>query len=179
MFIYPPITRLCPGAPAPGTTEYEKEMSKQVKRMVNETYSSNSYKKTVLSDKGGGDWVTYDTDMGPVPRGTPCMRMKHCMKFEDGSGVDCVLFCANHYVYSLKQEGNMWMFGESSKCKKLDGPKHQWPGGEQAKKSTERLLVKLFKKGKHVEMLLMLELLLQAGARGAVVMDGEQVAVWR
>ena len=183
MFIYPPITRLQEAEPAShtwaaaaGTAGYQKKIPEQVKRM--ETYSSNSYKKTAFSDKGGGDWVTYETDMGPVPRGTPCMRMKHCMQFEDGSGVDCVLFWANPHVDSRKKDGNVWMLGECSKCKKLDGPKHEWPGGEQAKKSTERLLIKLFKKRTHVQILLMLELLMQSGATGTAVIDGEESTVW-
>ena len=140
--------------------------------------SKKAFNNAPAPKKAVGYWVTYETDMGPVPRGTPCMRMKHCMQFEDGSGVDCVLFWANPHVDSRKKDGNVWMLGECSKCKKLDGPKHEWPGGEQAKKSTERLLIKLFKKRTHVQILLMLELLMQSGATGTAVIDGEESTVW-
>jgi hypothetical protein len=75
-----------------------------------------SSKKASASNKAPGYWVTYDTDMGPVPRGTPCMCMKDCMKITGASGIDCVLFWANHHVHQGKKDGNVWMLGQWSKC---------------------------------------------------------------
>jgi|APGre2960657373_1045057.scaffolds.fasta_scaffold83165_1 hypothetical protein len=140
--------------------------------------SSNSYKKTSTSNKGGGYWVTCETDMGPVPRGTPGMAIKDCMKFPDDSGVDCVLFWANHHVDSGKKDGNVWILGEWSKCNVLHGPRSAWPGGKKAMKSTEKLLNDIFKKGNHVTVLMALDLLMKAGGTGTSIIDGKGEGGW-
>jgi hypothetical protein len=88
-----------------------------------------------------GDWVVCETDMGPVPRGTPGLCMKDCMNVTDDSGIDCLLFWPNHDVDKGKQDGNVWMLGQSSKCKIVRGPKWQtWPGGTKGKEMAEKVL---------------------------------------
>jgi hypothetical protein len=117
--------------------------------------------------------------MGPVPRGTPGMCMKDCMNVTDASGMDCVLFWANHHVDQGKKDGNVWMLGQWSKCQVLDGPPSAWPGGEKAMRSTEKLLDGIFKRGDHVTMLMGLGMMLDAGSPGCAIIDGPGEGAWR
>jgi len=132
------------------------------------------------SNKAPGYWVTYETDMGPVPRGTPGMCMKDCMNTDAAgmSGMDCVLFWANHHMDQGKQDGNVWMLGQWSKCTVLDGPPSAWPGGKKAMISTEKLLDGIFKRGDHVTMLMGLSVMIDAGSTDCAIIDGGGEGAW-
>ena len=137
-----------------------------------------SSKKASASNKAHGYWVTYDTDMGPVPRGTPGMCMKDCMKITGASGIDCVLFWANHNVHLGKKDGNVWMLDQWSKCTVLHGPAAAWPGGVQAMRSTEKLLDGIFQKGDHVTMLIGLGEMMKHDNPCCAIIDGVGEGAW-
>ncbi len=140
---------------------------------------TSSSKKAPSSNKAPGYWVTYQTDMGPVPQGTPGMCLKDCMKINEASGMDCVLFWANHHVDKGKTDGNVWMLGQWSKCQVLDGPPSAWPGGEKAMRSTEKLLDGIFKKGDHVTKLMGLGMMMDVGSPGCAIIDGPGEGAWK
>jgi hypothetical protein len=127
-----------------------------------------------------GEWVSCETDMGPVPRGTPGLCMKDCMNVTDDSGVDCLLFWPNHDVDKGKQDGNVWMLGQSSKCKIIRGPKWQtWPGGTKGKEMAEKVLDSIFAQGRHVPVCRCLSMLMTEGKTGTAVVDGKGEGAWR
>ena len=130
------------------------------------------------ANKAPGYWVTYETDMGPVPRGTPGLCMKDCMTGVDGAGMDCVLFWPNHRAKTGKTDGNVWMLGQWSKCQVLTGPPAAWPGGKKAMKVAEKLLDGIFAKGDHVTVLMSLGMLMTAGTPGTAVIDGAGEGAW-
>jgi hypothetical protein len=142
--------------------------------------SKKASKKASAPKKAAGYWVTYETDMGPVPRGTPCMCLPTGLKptTTNAFEIDCVLFWANHHVDKGKMDGNVWMLGQWSKCTVLDGPPEAWPGGEKAMKSTEKLLDHIFEKGEHVTMLMGLGMMLDAGSPATAVIDGTGEGAW-
>lgn len=125
-----------------------------------------------------GYWVTYETDMGPVPQGTPGLCMKDCMSQPDALGNDCVLFWANHRVKEGKTDGNVWMVGKWEKCSVIEANAGTWPGGKKSKKAAEKLLDKIFKKGDHVTKLLGLQMLMDAYSSGTAIIDGPGEGAW-
>ena len=129
-------------------------------------------------NNASGYWVTYETDMGPVPKGTPALCMKDCMAVPDAQGNDCVLFWANHHAQWDKKDGNVWMVGQWKKCSLLRASPDQWPGGKSSKKAAEVLLNNIFKKGDHVTVLTCLEMLMGTGGSGTAVIDGEGEGAW-
>lgn len=143
--------------------------------------SKKASKNAPAPKKAAGYWVTYETDMGPVPRGTPGMCLPTDLKptTTDAFEIDCVLFWANHHVDQGKKDGNVWMLGQWSKCHVLDGPPSTWPGGEKAMRSTEKLLDGIFKRGDHVTMLMGLGMMLDAGSPGCAIIDGPGEGAWR
>jgi len=156
-------------------------MPRSSRKKASSSKQAPSSKQVSSSNKAPGYWVTYETDMGPVPRGTPGMCMKTAFKptATNPCNIDCVLFWANHHVDKGKTDGNVWMLGQWSKCTVLDGPAEAWPGGEKAMKSTEQLLDHIFRNGQHVTMLMGLGMLLDGGSPDTAIIDGPGEGAWR
>lgn len=129
-------------------------------------------------NNASGYWVTYETDMGPVPKGTPALCMKDCMAEPDAQGNDCVLFWANHHAHCDKKDGNVWMVGQWKKCSQLHGSPELWPGGKSSKKAAELLLNSIFQNRDHITVLACLEMLMAAGGSGTAVIDGNGEGAW-
>jgi hypothetical protein len=138
----------------------------------------SSAKKTA-GNNAAGYWVTYETDMGPVPRGTPGLCMKDCMTAPDDAGNDCVLFWANHHASQGKKDGNVWIVGQWQKCQRFNVSGAAWPGGNNAKKAAENLLNSIFANGDHKTVLIALGLLMKAGSPGTCIIDGPGEGAWR
>lgn len=116
-----------------------------------------------------GHWVTYETDVGPVPQGTPALCMRQGL-----NGSACVLFWPNPSMHTGKLDGNLWMVGDVAKCTYKVRAKQ-----DQHARRAEALLNTIVERELHIPNLEKLATFMDVDGPENLVLDGEGEGAWK